>query len=100
MDDKKSTPLAVHENKPGRVCSVCGTATYSRGGIHPQCAQAQAEASRIELFKAMKKVEEPKKNDAHRSILSPWQKLCPKCRAVLHTRKVTCECGHRFGSGT
>jgi hypothetical protein len=97
MDDKKPSPLAVRENKPGRVCSVCGTATYSRGGIHPQCAQAQAEVLRVAQFKAMKKVENPQKKSADRSTLSPWQKLCPKCQAVLHTRKVTCGCGHRFG---
>ncbi len=33
-----------HSLSPARpLCPVCKRAVYSRGGIHPQCAVAQAE---------------------------------------------------------
>src|SRR5258708_2201129 len=95
-DHKKPVPLLARENKPRRLCCVCGMVTYSFGGIHPQCAQEQADVPRVEAFKAAKKAENPKEEHASRDQLSPWQKLCPKCRTVLHIRKLTCDCGHRF----
>jgi hypothetical protein len=95
-DHKKPIPLVARENKPRRLCSVCGTVTYSFGGIHPQCAQKQADASRVAGFKAAKKAESPKEQRASTDQLSPWQKVCPKCQTFLHVRNLTCDCGHRF----
>jgi hypothetical protein len=38
--DKKMIPATSPSR---RLCPVCKKAVYSRGGIHPQCAMAQAE---------------------------------------------------------
>jgi hypothetical protein len=55
MSDKKPTPQIPIES--GKVCPVCKTRTYSRGGIHPQCAVLQADAPRTEKIKAERKLE-------------------------------------------
>jgi hypothetical protein len=96
QDHKKPVPLLTREIKPRRLCSICGKATYSLGGIHPQCAQEQTDVPRVKDLKAAKKAENLKEKRASRDELSPWQKLCPKCRTHLHVRKLTCDCGHRF----
>jgi hypothetical protein len=45
MDHKKPTPL--YDKSPARrVCPICGERSYSREGIHPQCAVKQADAPR------------------------------------------------------
>jgi hypothetical protein len=31
--------------------------------------------------------------------LSPWQKVCPRCRVVTHIRKKSCACGYDFPAG-
>ncbi len=58
MHHKKPTPLLVPVSKPPRVCPVCGTSSYSRDGIHPQCAQKQADAPRVAKIKAQVKAAE------------------------------------------
>lgn len=55
MSDKKPTPQIALQS--GKVCPVCKTRTYSRGGIHPQCAVLQADAPRTEKIKAERKLE-------------------------------------------
>jgi hypothetical protein len=45
MDYKKPTPL-FDKSIPRRVCPICGERSYSRQGIHPQCAVKQADAPR------------------------------------------------------
>jgi tRNA(Ile2) C34 agmatinyltransferase TiaS len=56
MNNKKPTPLV---DAPLRaVCPVCGKTSYSRGGRHPQCGVARADAE----FKALQraaKADEP-----------------------------------------
>jgi hypothetical protein len=42
MSDKKPIPLLPESN--GHPCPVCGKKSYSRAGIHPQCAVKQADA--------------------------------------------------------
>jgi hypothetical protein len=43
----------------GRICPVCGKASYSLGGIHPQCSQSQAdEKTAVRLRAARKKAAE------------------------------------------
>ncbi len=39
---------------------------------------------------------EPKAKVSNPLALSPWHKRCPRCRAELHIRKSTCDCGHKF----
>jgi hypothetical protein len=72
-------------------------ASYSPGGIHPQCAEKQADVKRVKRLKAANVVKTPKEEVAKSSVSKFWQnKVCPKCRANLHIRKLTCVCGHRF----
>jgi hypothetical protein len=78
------------------ICPVCGTTSYSRRGIHPQCAQLQADVRRMSKLKSVKRTTEAKSKTSNPLALRPWHKRCPKCRAELHIRKSTCDCGHRF----
>ncbi len=54
MSDKKPSPLLPESN--GQPCPVCGKKSYSRGGIHPQCAVKRADA----LSRALLAAEQPK----------------------------------------
>jgi len=67
MDRKKPIPPLLRQNKPRHVCSVCGIVSYSPGGIHPQCAQKQADAPRVEGLKSAKKAENQKEKVANPS---------------------------------
>jgi hypothetical protein len=96
MSAKKPAPLSTPDVQPRRVCSVCGKVTYSRGGIHPQCAEEQADADRVAKLKAEQKIAKPPEKPAQSQSLDRWQKLCPKCRKKIHVRKLTCDCGHQF----
>lgn len=49
--------LPIPLDKSPRVCSVCGKSSYSSGGIHPQCAEAQADGARVARLKAARKAE-------------------------------------------
>jgi len=53
VSEKKPTPLVSQPS--GKVCPVCGSRTYSQGGIHPQCAVHQADAARTAKLKADRK---------------------------------------------
>lgn len=83
-------------DKAQKICPVCGIVTYSRGGIHPQCASLQADAPRVTRLKAAKKVEKEKEKVAQPRALGHWAKLCPKCGSTSHVRKLICGCGHHF----
>lgn len=90
---KKPDPLFTPP--PGRKrCPVCGEISYSSAGIHPQCAQEQADAVRTKRAKPSEKSE---KKPSKASGLRPWHRRCPKCRALVHVRKSDCECGFTFG---
>lgn len=41
MNTKKPVPMVVTFH--GKRCPICGKASYSRSGIHPQCAVEQAD---------------------------------------------------------
>ena len=56
MSEKKPTPIFVERN--GKICPVCGKPSYSREGVHPQCAMTQADASRKMRLAAEKKAKE------------------------------------------
>ena len=96
MHNKKPIPLPSGATKPRPVCVVCGSVSYSPGGIHPQCAEEQADAPRLARLKKAQKTAKPKGKVANPNALSPWHKRCPKCHAELHVRKLTCDCGYRF----
>jgi hypothetical protein len=95
MHVKKPDPLPARESKPVRICAVCGQVSYSQGGIHPQCAQEQADAGRVARIKAENKAELKDKPNGL-LVSKPWCKACPKCQLQMHVRKRTCECGYRF----
>ena len=89
MSEKKPTPLISQVN--GKVCPVCGERTYSRGGIHPQCAVYQADAVRTEGLKT------ERKRETNAAKPSTWRnKKCPKRGNELHVRRKVCDCGHVF----
>jgi hypothetical protein len=53
MSEKKPTPIVVEPNS--KSCPVCGKRSYSREGVHPQCAVMQADAPRKMRLAEMKK---------------------------------------------
>ena len=86
-------PTSNSMTKGKKVCPVCGQPSYSREGIHPQCAIEQSDAPRQEeLARLKKKAATEKKQPRQRS----WNKKCPKCGTELHVRRKSCECGHAF----
>jgi len=93
---KKPEPLLVVPAKPRRLCPVCGKASYSAGGTHPQCAEEQADAARVARLKKARKMAQPKAKGANPNALSPWHKRCPKCQIEVHIRKLACKCGYQF----
>lgn len=96
MHHKKPAPPLLGRAPARRICPVCGTRSYSREGIHPQCAQSQADAVRMEQVKAEQKAapRPPKVPDP--LALRAWHKRCPRCKTELHVRKMTCDCGYEF----
>lgn len=89
MSEKKPDPWISQPS--GKVCPVCGNRSYSHGGVHPQCAVAQADAARAEKLKAERKLE------AEEAKPSTWRnKKCPKCGNEAHVRRKVCDCGHTF----
>lgn len=98
-ESQSITGTAMSEKKPGpilspreiKTCPVCKKPSYSREGIHPQCATIQADAARIEEMASTKK------RDAADASPSSWNKKeCPKCHVIVHVRQKCCECGHAF----
>jgi len=91
MNQRKPAPL---DPPPARKsCPVCGEVSYSRAGIHPQCAQELADSRRQARQKTAKK---PKKKVPKKSGTKAWHKPCPKCGTQVHIRKSVCECGYAF----
>ncbi len=90
-------PLPLYTPPLRKLCPVCGEVSYSKEGIHPQCAMQRADAKRRQKVKPTLK--SPKKKLTKDADAKPWQKTCPKCQALVHVRKKLCECGHAL-SGT
>lgn len=98
MNAKKPQPL--FKSRQRKLCPVCGNASYSRAGVHPQCAQQQADEKRVARLKAKRK--RLAKAEAKKSaplVLKAWHKRCPKCRQQVHVRKAACDCGFQFVGG-
>ncbi|TWT41313.1 hypothetical protein [Botrimarina hoheduenensis] len=47
MSNKKPEPLMKPQSQ--KKCPFCGHASYSAGGVHPQCSRDQADKQRREL---------------------------------------------------
>lgn len=91
---RKPTPL--HQGPQPKRCPVCGQASYSSQGIHPQCAARQSDSQRVLLSKAAAAEATSQAAVAVKTDLNPWQTVCPKCRVVVHIRRKVCECGHHL----
>lgn len=89
--NKKPEPLVPSVRR--ERCPVCGEYSYSPAGIHPQCAVKQADAKRLSILKAQPKTEAKATTT---SDVRPWQKICPRCKVIVHVRKKHCECGYFF----
>jgi hypothetical protein len=85
-------PKAVGRSMPD--CPVCGKTTYSRSGIHPQCASERADrvaqvarkaalASAPEIVPAV----QPRQQ---------WKKQCVRCHRQVPARRAVCDCGFEF----
>jgi hypothetical protein len=82
-----SKPHQIIRTQP--LCPVCGQSSYSRDGIHPQCAVKRNDAARAKTLKA-KAAAKPKPSH------TPWLKRCPRCSRQVAARRHTCDCGHQF----
>jgi hypothetical protein len=91
MSDEQ--PIIIIPQPPRNLCPICGKASYSVGGIHPQCAMQKADEPRLKRLRATKNAEIKKKKPARQS----WQKKCPQCGTHVHVRLDVCGCGHKFG---
>ena len=92
MSTEKPTLYVPPPAPPKNLCPICGTPTYSLGGIHPQCAIQQADQPRVARLRAAK-VAMPKPKKA---VQTNWRKRCPKCGSQLHVNRKACACGHEF----
>lgn len=75
------------------LCPVCGQTSYSSTGVHPQCSMQKADRERMQ---ALGKVGADARKVTEAAELSPWQRGCPRCKAVVHVRKKVCTCGYKF----
>jgi hypothetical protein len=94
MNAKRPAPL--HEVRPRPNCPICGHPSYSRAGIHPQCAQKQADDQRMQVIKAKQKAGSTQKKAVSPAEIKSWHKRCPKCRIEVHVRRSDCDCGFHF----
>lgn len=75
-------------------CPVCGKVTYSRGGIHPQCASERQD----KIVTAARQATQDKSSGSA-TLAQPrkqWTKPCPRCKRQLPARRAACECGFSF----
>lgn len=59
----------------------------------------RADAQRMEQLKLRSTQDTNQSSQATQrpqTSMNAWQKICPKCRAVLHVRKKVCGCGLAF----
>ena len=85
MSRKKPEPL--YSQPPRKICPICGEPSYSRGGMHPQCAAADADAK---LMKAMKASNQGKLSRNHAGVKSV------QIAARRFPRLKTCDCGQEL----
>jgi hypothetical protein len=89
------TPLSVNDRSPRR-CPVCKKATYSREGIHPQCAERERDRARMKLLRDYQRMAREAHKRANPIPLKPFHRRCPDCSADVPPRLAECSCGYRF----
>src|SRR4051812_23245824 len=88
VSERKPVPIIPLGSKA--VCPVCHKPSYSRGGMHPQCALARADAKTRAALKAKATTDEK------RAVKKPWAKICPKCKRQIPSRRMVCDCGQEL----
>lgn len=96
MNHKRPQPIVLDATRARPLCPVCGHPSYSREGIHPQCAQEQSDGKRMKKIRAVALRAAARPKPVHSLVLRPWHRRCPKCNTQLHISKKTCGCGHEF----
>jgi hypothetical protein len=86
------TSVRIVPTPPKHLCPVCGTPSYSLGGVHPQCAIQQADEPRMIRLRAAKSAAPKTKKPAQQA----WQRRCPACGLESHVARKVCKCGHKF----
>jgi hypothetical protein len=86
-------PLPLYPTPVRATCPVCGHPSYSANGVHPQCSMQKADRERMEK---VKRVATDTRTAANVIELSPWQRVCPRCKKIAHIRKKVCQCGYQF----
>jgi hypothetical protein len=81
-------------------CPVCGKTTYSRGGIHPQCASERADRIARAARKAVEDDTNAEKGATAAQPRQQWTKLCVRCKRVVPARRAVCDCGFTFRKTT
>ncbi len=80
-----------------KLCPICGKASYSLAGVHPQCSQRQADIKTSERLKEVaKKAALNSPRPAATPTVRSWHKRCPECHKDVHVRLARCPCGFAF----
>jgi RNA polymerase subunit RPABC4/transcription elongation factor Spt4 len=88
---RKTQPLLLPQTR--KRCPVCDEVSYSASGIHPQCAMARADVVQTAKNKRSALRHKAKTPAIVTADLKPWHRVCPRCKALVHIRKTTCNCG-------
>ena len=60
-------PLPLFAQPTRNVCPICGVVSYSRNGVHPQCAVRQADEPRSLKLRLQKKAQSKSKSSKRRA---------------------------------
>jgi hypothetical protein len=96
MSNPNKKPLPLFDVQIRPMCPICGHASYSRAGIHPQCAMAAEDKVHSQRISAHRLAEPTP--PVSMTTLRRHEKRCPRCMAVHPLRRHKCECGHTFFS--
>src|SRR6478752_2405084 len=88
-------PVIVIPGPEKILCPICSKPTYSRGGIHPQCAMEQADEPRVTLLRNARRADVKRV----RPIPQVHKKRCPECDSYSDAQREVCWCGFRFSVG-
>lgn len=80
------TPATIGPSRP--QCPVCGKVSYSRDGIHPQCAVSRADA----------KLRVPREVQKEEAKPGRFSKRCGGCGRTVAARRMVCDCGRKFAA--
>jgi hypothetical protein len=82
-----SKPGGLNAVPERQLCPVCGKASYSRSGVHPQCEITKADSAFRVALKARIAAGEVQ------SERRTWAIRCPRCGFTQPCRLFVCNCG-------